>query len=137
MSTAWQAFKNYYGQKTANTNYVLISTKLVYPIKEVIMAENEKPPELMIVIPPETAKGEYVNLTAISHSGIEFTLDFAQVMVGMKNGVVRQRAIMTPMIAKSHLESLAANIAEYEAKYGKIELEKNPLPIIVPPDQQN
>ncbi len=80
------------------------------------------PPDnnLKIDMSPDVAVGTYSNLAIISHSPTEITLDFAQMMPGTPNPVVRQRVIMNPIHAKRLLAALTDNIKKYEQNFGTI-----------------
>ena len=80
------------------------------------------PPEnnLKVDMSPEVATGTYSNLAIISHSPTEITLDFAQMMPGTPNPIVRQRVIMNPVHAKRLLAALSDNIKKYEQNFGSI-----------------
>lgn len=78
--------------------------------------------KLNLSINDTVASGTYSNLSVISHSPTEVTIDFAQVLPGTQNNaVVRQRIIMTPLHAKKLMMALTENISRYEEQFGYIE----------------
>ena len=56
--------------------------------------------KLNIDLPEDQAQGTYSNLAVITHSPVEFVVDFAQVMPGMPKAQVRSRIILAPHHAK-------------------------------------
>jgi len=56
------------------------------------MAQEDRPnsKKLNIDLPEEEAQGVYSNLAVITHSPVEFVVDFAQIMPGMKQAKVRR-----------------------------------------------
>lgn len=85
------------------------------------MKEEKKTQNLGLDITPEVSEGHYSNLVVISHSATEMILDFAQILPGNGNPVVRSRTIMNPIHAKRLLHALKDNIAKYESQYGRID----------------
>ena len=65
------------------------------------MAQEEKKKKLNIDLPEELASGTYSNLAVITHSPVEFVVDFAQVMPGMNQAQVRSRIILANSIIPS------------------------------------
>lgn len=84
------------------------------------MKENNQP-NLNLDINPDVAQGTYSNLAIISHSPTEIILDFAQMMPGTQNPMVRSRIIMNPIHAKRLLAALNDNIQKFESQFGRIE----------------
>ena len=82
---------------------------------------------LKVDMTPEVSIGTYSNLAIISHSPTEMTLDFAQMMPGTPNPVVRQRIIMNPVHAKRLLAALSENLNKYEQTFGRIEEPSAPI----------
>jgi len=81
----------------------------------------EKPNNLNLTISDQVAEGCYSNLVVITHSPNDFVLDFAQVMPGNQNAVVRRRIVMTPFHAKQFMMALGSNIQNFEKQFGTIE----------------
>ena len=84
---------------------------------------------LTIELTKEVGEGNYANLTVITHSTSEFTLDFVRVMPGLEKAPVKSRIILTPEHAKRLLMSLNENISKYEQIFGEIKI---PVPQINP-----
>lgn len=84
------------------------------------MADNKNQQQLTIT--PEVAAGIYSNLALITHSNCDFIFDFAQMLPGTPNPVVRSRVVMVPEHAKRLMLALQENIFKYEQQFGKIEL---------------
>lgn len=85
------------------------------------MEQDEKKKQLNIDLPEELAQGIYSNLAVITHSPVEFVVDFAQVMPGMKQAQVRSRVILAPHHAKRLLHALNENVKRFEQQHGKIQ----------------
>ena len=83
---------------------------------------SEEDQKLSIDLAAEVAKGNYCNLTIISHSHSEFVFDFIQMMPGMPKAEVRSRIIMTPHSAKQLINALEDNLQKYEENFGEIPL---------------
>jgi hypothetical protein len=62
----------------------------------------------------------YANLAVITHSPVEFVLDFAQMAPGLAKAQIRSRVILTPHHAKRLMRALNENIQRYEAQNGPI-----------------
>ncbi|MFR9650908.1 MAG: DUF3467 domain-containing protein [Rikenellaceae bacterium] len=75
----------------------------------------------------EIAKGQYANLSVVSHSQMEFILDFAAILPGMTNPSVNSRIVMTPQHAKQLLKMLHENVERYETAFGQIAQPNNRL----------
>ena len=93
---------------------------------------NKQPQPLSIEIKSDIAKGIYSNLAIITHSQIEFVVDFASMLPGMQKPEVLSRVIMTPENAKKLLIALQDNMGKYENQYGKVNIsdprQKNTFP---------
>lgn len=83
--------------------------------------EDNKQKKLNIDLPEELAQGIYSNLAVITHSPVEFVVDFAQVMPGMKQAQVRSRILLAPHHAKRLLHALNENIQRFEQQQGPIQ----------------
>jgi hypothetical protein len=77
--------------------------------------------KLNIDLPEEQAQGTYSNLAVITHSPVEFVVDFAQVMPGMPKAQVRSRIILAPHHAKRLLQALSENVQRFESQHGVIQ----------------
>lgn len=86
--------------------------------------------EFKIDIKPEVARGSYSNLAIITHSHVEFVLDFAVMLPGLHKPEVGNRIIMNPEHAKRLYLAIQDNINKYESQYGPIEFGNEPKPTI-------
>ncbi|MEE2827687.1 MAG: DUF3467 domain-containing protein [Myxococcota bacterium] len=78
--------------------------------------------KLQINIDDTTAQGVYSNFTAVGSNETEFVLDFTYVQPHQPRGKVRSRVILTPKHAKAFLRLLQQRVADYESRYGLIEV---------------
>lgn len=85
------------------------------------MALPPKPPAPNLEVPVgmETV---YSNLARISHSPADIVIDFAHLLPGDTQAVVRARVVMTPLSAKLLLRALSDNLGRYEAAFGEIKI---------------
>ena len=81
---------------------------------------NKQPQPLSIEIKSDIAKGIYSNLAIITHSQIEFVVDFASMLPGFPKPEVLSRIIMNPENAKKLLMALQDNVNKYESQFGQI-----------------
>lgn len=90
------------------------------------MSENqENEHQLNIELTEEVAdNAQYCNLAVITHSNIEFVLDFIQVMPGLPKAKVKHRTILAPYHAKRLLAALSENIRKYESVHGEISVDE-------------
>ncbi len=87
--------------------------------------------KIEINIKEEIAHGIYSNLAIITHSNVEFIVDFVSVMPGIQKGEVRSRIILTPQNAKRLLNALGDNLRKFEEQNGEIkEIAHENIPII-------
>ncbi len=87
--------------------------------------------KIEINIKEEIAHGIYSNLAIITHSNVEFIVDFVSVMPGIQKGEVRSRIILTPQNAKRLLHALGDNLRKFEDQNGEIkEIAHENIPII-------
>lgn len=87
--------------------------------------------KIEINIKEEIAHGIYSNLAIITHSNVEFIVDFVSVMPGIQKGEVRSRIILTPQNAKRLLTALGDNLRKFEEQNGEIkEIAHENIPII-------
>lgn len=85
--------------------------------------------QLNIELPEQVAEGEYSNLAIISHSHMEFVLDFIRMVPNVPKAKVKSRIIITPQHAKRLMKALADNIKKYEGQFGAIaENNEPPMP---------
>ena len=90
------------------------------------MANEQKPNEIKIELPPDVASGIYTNLAVIAHTGNEFFFDFITVAPNLPQAKVRSRIVMNPENAKNLLFALRENIQKYEQTFGEIK-RKQPI----------
>lgn len=81
----------------------------------------KKQNQLSIELPEQVADGEYANLAIISHSHMEFVLDFIRMVPNVPKAKVKSRIIITPQHAKRLLKALADNVQKYEGQFGAID----------------
>lgn len=82
--------------------------------------------QLNIELPEQVAEGEYSNLAIISHSHMEFVLDFIRMVPNVPKAKVKSRIIITPQHAKRLMRALADNVKKYEGQFGTIEENNEP-----------
>ncbi len=82
---------------------------------------------LELKVSEEVALGQYANLSIVSHSQMEFILDFAAILPGMPNPSVNSRIVMTPHHAKQLLKMLHENVERYETSFGQINMPRQEL----------
>lgn len=80
---------------------------------------------IQVDLDEETAQGIYSNLTISTFSSEEFVLDFAFLQPSMGKGKIRSRIILNPRNVKRLTRMLAANVEEYENKFGLISEDDN------------
>jgi len=78
------------------------------------------PGNLQVHLDDAVAEGHYANLVLITHSPVEFVLDFARVVPGSPKTKVQTRVILAAAHAKNLLRALEENIKKYESQYGEI-----------------
>ena len=92
------------------------------------MENNDNKEKFSFDIRQDVAKGNYSNLSIITHSLSEFVVDFATMLPGMNKPEVTSRILMTPENAKKFLVALQDNISKYESQNGEIRLGSPNLP---------
>ena len=83
---------------------------------------NNKPQQIPIQLDEKEAEGIYSNFVLTSYTPAEFVLDFARMLPGLKKAKVHSRIVMTPQSTKSLVALLTQTVANYEDKFGEIEL---------------
>ena len=97
------------------------------------MTDQAKPNQpVQVNMPPEIAKGHYINSMLVSHTPVDFSIDFIQIMPAIPQAEARGRMIMAPQHAKALLEALKMNLEKYETRYGNIEVVVVENPLIEP-----
>jgi len=76
--------------------------------------------QLSIELPDEISEGIYSNLAVISHSNMEFVMDFILMVPNVPKAKVKSRIILTPQNARRLLGALSENIERYENQFGPI-----------------
>ena len=79
-------------------------------------------PKKVVIEVPKELEDIYSNVAFITHTPAEMVLDFAQVLPRMPRGKIVSRVLMSPMHAKSFMQALAQNIANYERQFGEIKV---------------
>ena len=82
--------------------------------------------QLNIELSEQVAEGEYSNLAIISHSHMEFVLDFIRLVPNVPKAKVKSRIIITPQHAKRLMKALADNVHKYESQFGVIDDHNQP-----------
>ncbi len=77
-------------------------------------------PSIQIHIPETLESGQYANLAISNYSQEEFMLDFVFLHLQQGRGKLLSRIVLSPRNAKRIAQLLQINIADYEAKFGKI-----------------
>jgi len=81
-------------------------------------------PAVRVIVPDDARHGVYSNLTLVSHSGHEFSLDFCQVQHGAEGDEVRadvvSRVHVPPTMVPSLIRTLQANLDAYEGRFGAV-----------------
>lgn len=94
------------------------------------MAQGNNENHLDIELSEEVAEGVYSNLAIISHSNMEFVLDFIRIMPNVPKAKVKSRIILTPQHAMKLHRALSENLAKFEKQHGPIgEIEQITLPM--------
>ena len=91
-------------------------------------SQGPQPVQVKIELDPETAQGMYVNMAMLNHTEAEFTLDFIFVQPQEPKGKVRARVITSPKHSKRLLMALTDAVANYERKFGTIDISGVPPP---------
>jgi hypothetical protein len=86
------------------------------------------PVQIQIELDPETAQGMYINMAMVNHNEGEFTLDFIYVQPQGPKAKVRARIISSPKHTKRLLLALQDGVAQFERKYGVIDVAGTPAP---------
>jgi hypothetical protein len=84
--------------------------------------------QIQIELDPETAQGTYANMAMVNHAEGEFTLDFIYDQPQGPKAKVRARVISSPKHTKRLLLALQDSIAQFEAKFGNIDVSGLPPP---------
>lgn len=84
--------------------------------------------QIQIELDADVAQGVYANMAMVNHTENEFTFDFIYVQPQAPKAKVRARVISSPRHTKRLLMALQESIAQYEAKFGRIELPAGPPP---------
>lgn len=82
--------------------------------------QNNQNNQIKLNLPDEVAEGTYSNLVVVSHSPMEFVVDFVSMLPGMAQPKVKSRIILTPQNAKRLFLTLGDNIKRYESSFGPI-----------------
>ena len=86
--------------------------------------------QFKVKIDEEAAQAKYANFINVWHSSYEFVIDLGQVMPGRNEIKVFDRVVTNPLRAKLFLRALEMNIQKYEQTFGRIDIEKHPMPEI-------
>lgn len=81
----------------------------------------EEKNQINIELPEDLADGTYCNISIITHSQMEFVLDFVALMPNTPKARVKSRIVMTPINAKRLLRAMMDNIRRFESNHGTIQ----------------
>lgn len=81
--------------------------------------------KIAIEIPKELS-AQYANLAFITHTATEVVLDFVQLLPHTAKGRVVSRVVMSPARAKMLGMALSQNLANFERKFGEINIRTQP-----------
>lgn len=79
-------------------------------------------PGVRLIAEPQVGRGVYSNVAAVQHTPNEFVLDF--LMQLRTEAQLVSRVVVSPQHAKALEKALKANLAKYEAHFGKILMKK-------------
>lgn len=71
---------------------------------------------------PADLEATYANFAVITHSPSEMFIDFARVLPNSPTANVCARVVITPFNAKLLLKALQENLANYESRFGEIQM---------------
>ena len=91
--------------------------------------KEENKSQLTIELPENVSEGTYANMAIVAHSSSEFIIDFVRNMPGVPKAIVQSRFILNTEQAQRLSLVLQENIANYEAKYGEIDIPGNKVNI--------
>lgn len=80
------------------------------------------PPQLQIEVPGDL-RASYANFAIINHSYGEIVIDLAHVIPNVPQTRVHTRLVLSPYHAKQLLHALGVNLANYEKRFGAIDME--------------
>ncbi len=83
---------------------------------------------VQIKMEDEIAKGKYANVAVLHNNDSEFVLDFIFMEPQRGQGRVVSRIISNPRTAKRLLAGLSELVANYEKRFGEIQLPPMPSP---------
>jgi hypothetical protein len=95
------------------------------------MSEPQPKPQqiqIQIELDPETAQGTYINMAMVNHNEGEFTIDFIYIQPQAPKAKVRARIISNPKHTKRLLAALQDGVAQWERKFGAIDISGPPTP---------
>jgi hypothetical protein len=71
---------------------------------------------------PANLEATYANFAVITHSPSEMFIDFARILPNSPTAKICARVVMTPFNAKLLLKALQENLANYERRFGEIQM---------------
>jgi hypothetical protein len=84
----------------------------------------EAPRTVSVRVPSETRQGIYANVSLVSHSGHEFTIDFCQTEPASTSdpipAYVVSRLHLPPTLIPSLISALQGNVNAYQQQFGPI-----------------
>ncbi len=84
-------------------------------------APKPQPRQIKVELPPDL-EATYANFAVITHSPSEMFIDFARILPNSPTAKICARVVMTPFNAKLLLKALQENLANYERRFGEIQM---------------
>jgi Protein of unknown function (DUF3467) len=92
--------------------------------------EEKKQMELQVQADEATLSGRYSTMAQVTHTAEEFWIDFFAVLPNPSLAKLLARVIVSPAHAKRLGKAILENVTKYESRFGTIEEDKAPLPIV-------
>jgi len=83
--------------------------------------DKPQPRQIKIEVPGDL-EAIYANFAVITHSPSEMFIDFARVLPNSPTARICARVVMTPFNAKLLLRALQENLANYEGRFGEVQI---------------
>lgn len=75
---------------------------------------------------PRDLDAKFANVAVLTFTQNEIIMDFTQILPNTPNARVQTRVVMTPAGAKSFMQALQNNLAQYESRHGEIKTPPRP-----------
>ncbi len=99
--------------------------------------KSPSPNQIQIEVPGDL-RSSYANFAIINHSYGEIVIDLAHVIPNVPQTRVHTRLVLSPYHAKQLLHALGVNLANYEKRFGVVDMETggaDGMPLGYPPSQ--